>query len=507
MLDVSFVLRTPTGLAQAAAASSDPRSAAYHHYLTPAQIAQQYGPTLDDVARTEAVLRTGGLTVTSAAPQGVLLDARGTASQIETLLGVRLIQYRAANGSLSFAPDGPVRLPVSFGGAVTGVLGLDTRSTVHTGALLASSKLPQPGGVTGYRPSDLEHAYDLAPLHQAGLDGSKQTVALAEIDTLNPGDVQTFDAGFGLSAPAMQVIKVNGGATTTSPEPVLDIEVVQAVAPHANILVYESPQDLLSVARMLSRIVTDNRAQVLSMSLGTCEQGLDPSIAQSFLATLDNAFQRAASQGMSVLVASGDSGAYDCQDNTLSVGAVAANPYVTAVGGTALFLSSGNYGHEAGWEGPLESAGGGGGVSTVYQRPSWQTGPGVENQYSTGGRQVPDVSADADPLTGYLIYYSTRDCQGDQCWQVVGGTSAATPLWAGLILLANQQAQIQGKPHLGFLDPALYRLGADASAGQVYHDVTMGGNLYYLATPSWDYSTGWGSPDGARLVSALLALG
>jgi kumamolisin len=504
---VSFVLRTPAGLAQAAAASSDPRSAGYHHYLTPDQIAQQYGPTPTDVARVQAVLRAAGLRATSATPQGVLLNAQGTASQLETLLGVQLIQYRAANGSLSFAPDRSVRLPASFGGAVTGVLGLDTRSSMHTGALVAPSNPLQPPGVTGYRPSDLEHAYDLAPLRQAGLDGSKQTVALAEIDRFNQGDVQTFDAGFGISAPAMQVIKVHGGATSTSPEPELDIEVVQAIAPHANILVYESPQDLLSVARMLSQIVTDNRAQVLSVSLGTCEQELDPSIAQSLLSTLDNTFQRAAGQGMSVLVASGDNGAYDCQDNTLSVGAVAANPYVTAVGGTALFLSAGNYGHEAGWEGPLEGAGGGGGVSTVYQRPSWQTGPGVDNQYTSGGRQVPDVSADADPLTGYLIYYTTHGCQGDNCWQVVGGTSAAAPLWAGLMLLANQQAQAQGKPRLGFLDPALYRLGAGASAGQIYHDVTMGGNLYYQAAPGWDYSTGLGTPDAARLVSALVAQG
>jgi kumamolisin len=185
---------------------------------------------------------------------------------------------------------------------------------------------------------------------------------------------------------------------------------------------------------------------------------------------------------------------------------VAANPYVTAVGGTALFLnSSGGYGHEAGWEGPLEGAGSGGGVSTIYSQASWQTGPGVSNSYSDGMRQVPDVAAAADPLTGYAIYYTDQGCSGNDCWTIVGGTSAATPLWAGLILLANQLASRQSKGPLGFLDPALYALGATDRG--VYHDVTIGGNLYYDATPTWDYSTGWGSPDAALLIPALLTAG
>ncbi len=506
-LDVSFVLRTRGDLARAAASASIPSSPGYHEYLTPNQVAQQFGPDPADVAWAEAVVRATGLILTSPDPEGVLLNARGTVRQINTLLGIRLIEYRAPSGTSTFAPDARPRIPAAFGGTVTGVLGLDTRVTMHTGALSAQQGALQALGAQGYTPTDLEAAYDLGPLRQAGLDGSKQTIALAEIDRFNPADVQAFDQSFGITAPAPQVVRVNGGASSTSPEPALDIEVVQAIAPHANILVYESPKDLMSVARMLSRIVSDNRAQVLSISLGTCERGLDPSIAQPFLSTLNNAFQRGAGQGMSVLVASGDSGAYDCQDNTLSVGAVAANPYVTAVGGTALFLSGTGYGHEAGWEGPLEGAGSGGGISILYQRPSWQTGPGVDNQFSDGNRQVPDVSADADPLTGYLIYYSTGRCQGQSCWQLIGGTSAATPLWAAIILLANQQAQQRGKPPLGFLDPALYSLGARAPFGQIFHDVNQGGNLYYPATPRWDYATGWGTPDGARLVNGLLGLG
>jgi kumamolisin len=176
------------------------------------------------------------------------------------------------------------------------------------------------------------------------------------------------------------------------------------------------------------------------------------------------------------------------------------------VGGTALFLTAGGgYGHEAGWEGPLEAAGSGGGVSTVYGEPSWQTGPGVSNSYSDGMRQVPDVAAAADPLTGYAIYYTSQGCTGVNCFTIVGGTSAATPLWAGLILLGNQLASSNGAGPLGFLDPALYSLAATHPGD--FHDVTIGGNLYYAAGANWDYATGWGSPDAALLVPALARSG
>jgi kumamolisin len=200
---------------------------------------------------------------------------------------------------------------------------------------------------------------------------------------------------------------------------------------------------------------------------------------------------------MSVLAASGDSGAYGCQDTALSVGLPASDPYVTAVGGTTLYSdAAGGYGHEAGWEGPLQGAGTGGGLSRFFLRPAWQTGTGVGN----GMREVPDVAADADPLTGYLIYVSGS-------WQVIGGTSAATPLWAGLVALADQAAAGERKPPLGFLNPALYTLGSSgASSPSPFHDVTIGGNLFYSAGPGWDYATGWGSPDAAVLVPALLKL-
>jgi kumamolisin len=364
--------------------------------------------------------------------------------------------------------------------------------------------------VTGLSPSDIDRAYDFRPLHQFGLDGYSQTIALAEIGTFNPSDIATYDQQYNIIAPPVRVVPIGPGASAATPEPTLDIELVHALAPHAHIVVYESPDDLLSVAEMVSQIVSDDQAQVLSISLGTCEAELDPSIATTFLTSLSDSFSLASVEGISILVASGDSGAYDCQDSQLSVNAVAASPYVTSVGGTTLFLhTDGTYNYEAGWEGPLEEVGGGGGLSTLYQRPAWQLGPGVDNAYSDGMRQVPDVSADADPLSGYAVYYSGKGCRTPAaCWQIVGGTSAATPLWAALILLIDQLAEQHGQHRLGFLNPALYQLGAGSGRGVTaplpFHDVGIGGNLYFDATSGWDYSTGWGSPDAAVLAQDIL---
>jgi subtilase family serine protease len=504
ILSISLVLRgqSPDDFAAALKAIDDPASASYHHYLSAEQIAARFGATPADVARVTAALASDGMTAGTLASDRLLLGAQGTVARLDAFFSVEIDAYRDAEGTITYAPSVAPKLPAAFGGAVGGVLGLDTRPALHTGARLTPAR-PALSGEAGLTPTDLEGAYDLGPLYSGGLDGSGQTIALAEIDSFRQSDVQSYDQTFNISASQPQVIKVGKGPKGTSPEPVLDIEIVNAIAPKATVLVYESAEDLGSVATMLSRIVSDHRAQVLSVSLGTCEVGLDPSTASSFISTLNDTFQRANAEGMSVLVASGDNGAYDCADSNLSVGAVAANPYVTAVGGTALFLNgSSGYGHEAGWEGPLEGAGSGGGVSTIYSRPSWQTGPGVSNSYSNGMRQAPDVAAAADPLTGYAIYYTDQGCSGNSCFTIVGGTSAATPLWAGLILLANQQASKQSKGPLGFLDPALYALGA--TNGGVYHDVTIGGNLYYNAGANWDYTTGWGSPDGALLVPALL---
>jgi kumamolisin len=397
------------------------------------------------------------------------------------------------------------------------VLGLNNRPALHPAGIRRATQAKQQPPPRLLGPVELERAYNISPLHASGLNGEGQTIALPEIDTFKQRDIDYYDRTYGISAYPIEVIKVNGGADKAQQvsETTLDIQVILAIAPRAKILVYESPADFGSLADNFNRIVSDNRAKVVSVSLGGCEPAIweAPDLGRNYFITLNNIFRQAAAQGISVFVASGDDGAYTCHrndpnDSTLSASLPATNPFVTAVGGTALLVNdNGAYYSEAGWEGPLAGSGSGGGLSVGYTRPDWQTGPGVSNQYSDDARQVPDIAASADPLTGYRIYDSTdSSCSGEDCWVAIGGTSASTPLWASLITLANQRAANSGKPTLGFINPMLYRMGSDSTLSTAFHDVTVGGNLYYPTTSGWDYATGWGSPDGDKMVAGLLSL-
>ena len=498
VITLALRIQDAEGLGALLAQIDNPHSPLYHHYLSPEQFRRRFVPSAHALAEIAAQLHVAGLQIDASASTSSLLAARGPTSAVEALFGVRLYWYRDANGVEYYAPDSEPHIPAALSSEVSGVLGLDSRSRLQTRRLDESAGSDNPA-VGGLEPADLAHAYNFASLHASGVLGTHETIALAEIDTFNNADIIHYDSTFGLDAPPVQVVSVDGGAAGNDPETTLDIETVQAVAPAAHIIAYEGGQDLSQLAQTFSRMVTDHRAEIISISLGVCEPSLSDPDGRSFINAIDQSFQQATAEGISVLAASGDSGAYGCQNSSLCVGLPASDPYVTAVGGTTLYLNADRtYGNEAGWEGPLEGAGTGGGLSWIYRRPSWQTGPGVSNSQNNGMREVPDVAADADPLTGYLIYVSGG-------WQVMGGTSAASPLWAGLIALADQEAASQGKPPLGFLNPELYRLGGGTAAASPFHDVTNGGNLYYSAASGWDYATGWGSPDAARLIPALTA--
>ena len=535
-LAITLVLRgrSAAELDRTLAGLADPASPSYRHFLSPVEYARRFGLDPSARQRVEAALAAAGMPVTWRSPDGTLLGARTTVRQAEAFFGVSIEGFRGADGRRFYAATAAPTLPPALRAFVTGVLGLESYSAAHPAEVRSMpGAMRQAGQTVGFAPDDLARAYDFAPLRSAGLDGSGQTIAFAEIDTFRRADIATYDREFNISAPPIDVVDVGPGAARPDQvsETTLDLEVVHAVAPQAHLIAYEGGGDIASLAQVFSQIVADHRAQVMSVSLGLCERFiLDPRQAprdlrdaftvsgQSFFNSLDNTFRQAAAVGMSVLVATGDTGAYGCNqadpgNHEVVPSAPATNPFVTAVGGTALFpAADGAYGREYGWEGPLEGAGGGGGLSLQYALPSWQAGRGVANQFSDGRRQVPDVAADADPLTGYAIYDSTGGCRGQRCWGVVGGTSAAAPLWAGLIALANQAGAKQGLRPAGFLNPTLYRLGSGAAGAggtggaSPFHDITAGGNLFYPATPGWDYSTGWGSPDANALVPALLAV-
>jgi subtilase family serine protease len=207
---------------------------------------------------------------------------------------------------------------------------------------------------------------------------------------------------------------------------------------------------------------------------------------------------------VTVFAASGDSGAYDCQRvdlayHGLSVDWPAASSNVVAVGGTRLDVNGdGSYRGETAWEDQLTAAGGGGGVTRGDARPSWQAGPGVISGLSNGHRQLPDVSADADPGTPWSVFSRGQ-------LREAGGTSAAAPFWAASMLLIDQYALSQGVRRLGYVNPLLYAMAGSRQPFAPFHDVTVGSNRYYAAGPRWDAATGLGSPDVFNLARDLVA--
>jgi kumamolisin len=199
-------------------------------------------------------------------------------------------------------------------------------------------------------------------------------------------------------------------------------------------------------------------------------------------------------------VSTGDRGAFGCTPdgdfNTLSTNVLSGVPNVTAVGGTyALLSSNGSYFKEAAWGEPVEQWGSGGGPSMFWPLPSWQVAPGSHNQFSDGKRQNPDISANADGESGWDIFAGGSE-------QPVGGTSAAAPFWAGITALIDQNLAAKNLRSVGFANPALYVFAQNPAGlpAPPYHDVTVGTNLYYPATPGWDFATGLGSPDVGALA-------
>jgi kumamolisin len=457
-----------------------------------ATLGSRYGLPLSAVRRVERVLRAHGISVVRAFPQRTAIDARASVAVLSRFFRVRYRDFRDGNGVLYHAPVGAPVLPPSLRRFVSGVVGLSTQPVAFASDLPHGALLP----------SDATLAYDVAPLRAAGIDGTGQTIAILSLSPFPPngshtsGDVSGFRSHFGLHGPAPVDVKVDGGGSVDDfSEDDLDLDVISAIAPGAQIVNYEAPATASGVVDLYHRMVSDGRVGIASLSWGACDVGLPSSYRQAVGSALDLAVLR----GITVFVASGDSGSFDCQrndfaDHRLSVDFPAALSQVVAVGGTLLSVGTdGKYAGEAGWEQPLSNAGGGGGVSKE-QTPSWQASAGVRG----GHRGVPDVAAAASPDSGW----ATLDYGN---WDVAGGTSAAAPFWAASMLLAQQYARKQGVTRRCFLSPILYRLATSHQPFPAFHDVRAGGNRFFDASSGWDYATGLGSPDVWNLTRDLTA--
>jgi subtilase family serine protease len=485
--------------------------------LTASQFGARFGETPGQLAQLRAVLNREGITVRSVYPQRTAMLASAGVDRLHTVFGLHFNRFETAAGQPYFAPDRAPRIPAELAPYVSGLGDLSN-------APVPSDDLPA-GGLT---PKVTATAFDIAPLWARGDDGKGQTIAVASaFGAINPADLQAYARHNGVPVPQVQIKTVNGGSrysaqTGSDGEVDLDLQVVAGVAPDARIIDYQGSQDSSlghSLGDIYNTIEQDGQAKVVTTSYGTCEAVLaaqNPGDQQ----LIDNSLKALDASGVTVFVATGDTGANAClqvaqiQPTTtlnsviagLSVQAPASSPYAVAVGGTTLDLrSDGSYLSESAWSNALEREGTGGGISALEPRPVWQQGPGVSTAAPNpqNHRQIPDVVGPADALNGGYSICSTAGGQSTpECASGNGGTSAAAPFWAASMLLVQQYAAQHGAGKLAtcFAAPILYDLAATHQPVPPFHQITNGTNGYYRATPGWNYATGLGSPDVFNLA-------
>jgi kumamolisin len=457
--------------------------------LSPAQYQAEFGPDPVRVGAAIGYLSRAGFAA-SWQPGSSIIAADGAAPAADALLAIEIDRYRTAGGSTFYAALTTPTLAGPIAAVAGAVTGLDDYARAVDFAV-------RPGGLG---PSDVLAFYNIKPLHDRGLDGAGETILFPEIESIpqrNIDDLERFAREFGLP-PFSQVLTIKTSSAWGTPEKpqgeaVLDLEIAHEVAPRAKLVAYVAGPQFSFMDRAFDQMVTDHLGSIISESLGACE----PGTPSSHRSTYESIQDRAVAQGMTHFVASGDSGAYTCgQDNDIADSFPATLPTVTAVGGTSVFESKqGSYFQEYAWGAAIDQSGSGGGPSLIYPLPDWQKPVAAAEGH--GFRQVPDVAADADPLTGFHIVFGGKDTQ-------IGGTSAAAPLWAGLIALVDQDLVAKKLREVGFANPAIYWMGENAGKlpSPPFHDVVAGNNLAFSATRGWDFATGWGSPDGAALDAA-----
>ncbi|MGW0834140.1 S53 family peptidase [Streptomyces prunicolor] len=475
---ISLTPRDDKSLDTFVANVSNPRSSSYGRYLTKAQFAARFGRTDAEVKQVKDFLRAQGLTVGKVHSGNLLVDASGTAAQLEKAFGTKLSTWKdAKSGRAFYANETAPTLPTGIAGLVSDVTGLNNRAQLHHQGSAKVNPHNGPGG--GYTPAQIKGGYNVSSTYT----GSGQKIALLEFDGFAQSNITKYDTNYSLGSPTPTVSKVDGGSGALGDGQVeveLDIEVLHAIAPKANVTVFEGPNSDAGEVDTYQAIV-DSGIPTTSISWGASESQR----TTSNINAVDAVFKAGAAEGLGFYAASGDDGSDDAGDGTTTVDYPASDPYVTGVGGTTLTVTSANaWSKETAW------SGGGGGKSSVFKIPSWQTA--VQKTAGGGYRQVPDVSALANPSPGVSIY-----SQGS--WGTVGGTSAAAPEWAAFGALYNQQAAAAGKANLGFANPALY-----TASGTGFHDITSGSNGAYSAASGWDFTTGWGSYNAATLATKLL---
>lgn len=463
-------------------------------YLTREQFARLHGASAADLKKIRAFAKQFGLKVSSEDRARRIVMLGGTVQAFNSAFGVDLHRYQHPSGTYR-CRTGTLTIPAELESIIEGVFGLDNRPQAKSHFRLHKKKpkAPQQAPAVSYSPLQVAQAYSFP----TGVTGAGQCIAVIELGGgYNASDLDSFFNNLGISPPKVTAVSVDGASNSPSGNPSsadgeveLDLEVAGAVAPGAQLAAYFAPNTDRGFIDAVTTAVHDTtlKPSIISISWG----GPETSWTQQSLNALSSACEDASTLGITILVAAGDDGASDgSTSGTPTVDFPASSPFVVACGGTRLTLSGTTIKSEQVWNDLAENEGAtGGGVSELFALPSFQQSadvPKAPNGFL--GRGVPDVAGDADPETGYNVLVD-----GQQ--EVVGGTSAVAPLWAGLLARINQSIGA----NVGYVNPLLY----SAKAEVTFHDITSGNNGDYSAGPGWDACTGLGTPDGSALLTAL----
>ena len=464
-------------------------------HLSREEFERQFGAADADIAAVKKFAGSYHLSVVQSHAGRRTIVLSGTVAQFNEAFGVSLQRFDYPGGSYR-GRVGSIQLPDDLRDRVEAVLGLDNRPAAKPhfrlrGSAGRAARPANAGAATSFTPLQIASLYNFPP----GA-GKGETVGIIELGGGDrAADLKTYFSELGVSpAPKVTAVGVDGGQNKSTGDPggpdgevMLDIEVVGAVAPQANIVVYFAPNTDAGFLDAITTAIHDttNRPSVISISWG----GPESTFTQQSQTAFDSAFQAAAAMGVTVCVASGDNGSSDGEtDGADHVDFPASSPYVLACGGTRLQASDNKITSETVWNEGAQGGSSGGGVSSAFALPAWQNGLQVTRTAGAGAaltaRGVPDVSGDADPQTGYNVRIDGSET-------VIGGTSAVAPLWAGLIARINSA---NGSP-VGFVNPTLYASPA------ALNDITQGNNGDFAASAGWDACTGLGSPKGAQIAA------
>jgi len=466
----------------------DPQSPSYRRYLNVEEFTERFGPTQENYDAVLHWAEASGLTVVGTSRNRMNVDVTGPVATIESALHVKMGLYQHPTENRSFyAPDREPSVDLPF--QLWHVAGLDNYSIPHP-ALTRNSLAVKSLATTGSCPEESFCGSDMRAAYYAGstLTGAGQTLGLLEYVGTDLQDLATYYSNTDqINTVPITLLSTDGTPASCSypdcddTEQTLDMTQSLGMAPGMSGLVMYVGSTDVAILNAMATAVPLNAQLSSSWTWYPADPGTD-----------DPYFQEFAAQGQNYFQAAGDGGAWGSGAEIYP----AEDPFVTAVGGTDLETT----GPGGAWSSETAWADGGGGISPdKLGIPFWQTTTASNcSNCSDNYRNAPDVSANAD-----FTFYVCADQNGCTAnyW---GGTSFAAPMWAGYLALANQQAAANGKPVLGFINPALYDLGLGSSYDTDFHDITSG-NTGFPATPGYDLATGWGSPNGSNLIAGLLS--